>query len=93
LQGLFTFFLGSDALGVGVVVILRMHTSGVKHMQRVTKLVINVNWLFPQEKLMIGVLPLVSEPNKNRPYIDEWRGKNLFSQVTNITRLLPDPIA
>jgi hypothetical protein len=43
------FFLGSHTLGIVVVVILRMHTSGVKYMQRVTKLIINTSWLFPKK--------------------------------------------
>jgi hypothetical protein len=49
LQGLFSFFLGSDASGIGVAVNFRIHTSGVKHMQRVTKLIINISWLFPKK--------------------------------------------
>jgi hypothetical protein len=32
----------------------------------------NKNWLFfPQEKLMTGMFPLVFEPSKNTPCIDE----------------------
>jgi hypothetical protein len=61
------------ATTIGGALNLHMHTSGVKHMQRVTKLKINTSSLFPQEKLMIRVLPFVFEPSKNRPCIDEWR--------------------
>jgi hypothetical protein len=48
-----------------------MHTSGVKHMQRVKEFTIKAS--FSHEKIMMGVLSLVFEPSKNRSCIDEWR--------------------
>jgi hypothetical protein len=46
LQGMLLFFLGSGALGIGVAIILRMHASGVKHMQRVIESTIKVYCFF-----------------------------------------------
>ena len=73
MQGLFWFFIRSDASGIGAAVIHRMHASGEKAHAENNR-IRNKRWLFfSQEKLMMGVLPLVFEPSKNRPCIDEWR--------------------
>ena len=73
MQGLFWFFLKSDASGIVAAVIHHMHVSGVNaHAE--SNQIRNQRWLFFfQEKLMTGVLLLVFEPSKNRSCIDEWR--------------------
>jgi hypothetical protein len=40
------FFLGSDALRIGVAIIFCMHASGVKHMQRVIESAIKTYCFF-----------------------------------------------
>jgi len=49
MQGLFWFFLRSDASGISAAVIHGMHASGVKHMQRVIKFAINADYFFPKK--------------------------------------------
>jgi hypothetical protein len=66
-----------------VAVIHHVHTSGVKaHAE--SNQIRNKCWLFfSQEKLLMGVLPLVFEPSKNRPCIVGWREYFLFYGVWN----------
>ena len=66
-------FLRSDASGICAIVIHRMHVLRVKaHAE--SNQICNKRWLFfSQEKLIMGVLPLVFEPSKNRPCIVGWR--------------------
>ena len=73
MQGLLWFFLKSDASGIGGAIIYHMHASGVKaHAE--SNQICNKRWLFfSQEKLIMGVFPLVFEPSKNRSCIVGWR--------------------
>lgn len=49
LQGIFSFFLGSDISGIVGALIHHMHSRGVKHIQRVIELALNAGH-FSQEK-------------------------------------------
>jgi len=72
MQGLFWFFLRSDASGIGVAVIHCTHASGMKAHAESNR-IRNKHWLFfSQKKLMMEVLPLVFESSKNRPWIVGW---------------------
>ena len=64
MQGLFWFFLKSDASGIGAAIIYHMHASGVKaHAE--SNQIRNKHWLFfSQKKLMTKVFFLVFEPRK-----------------------------
>ena len=86
MQGLFWFFLRSDASGIGAAVIYRMHALGVKaHAE--SNQIRNKRWLFfSQEKLMTRVLSLVFEPSKNRPCIVGWR--EYMSKMVQMMKML-----
>ena len=86
MQGLFWFFLKSDASGIGAAVIYRMHALGVKaHAE--SNQIRNKRWLFfSQEKLMTRVLSLVFEPSKNRPCIVGWR--EYMSKMVQMMKML-----
>ena len=61
IQGLFCFFLKSDASEIGATVIHHMHASGVKAYAKSNQ-ISNKCWLFfSQKKAKTGVLPLVSQ--------------------------------
>ena len=73
MQGLFWFFLKSDASGIGAAIIYHMHASGVKAHAESNQIRNKCLLFFSQEKLMTGVLPLFFEPSKNGPCIVGWR--------------------